>query len=64
MAAVRKWEMLEATRVKVSSGSRKKSEQDQIQHFLHKTCNEECNEDVSGSFTLSSCKTTAKKCNI
>ena len=38
---------------------RKKSEQqDHIQHFLHKTCNSE----VSGSFTLSSCKTTAKKC--
>ena len=38
---------------------RKKSEQqDHIQHFLHKTCNSE----VSGSFTLSSYKTTAKKC--
>ena len=34
---------------------RKKSEQD---HFLHKTCNWE----VSGSFTLSPCKTKAKKC--
>ena len=36
---------------------RKKQEQDHIQHFLHKTCNSE----VSGSLTLSSCKTTAKK---
>ena len=35
----------------------KKSEQDHIQNFLYKTCNQE----VSGSFTLSSCKTTAKK---
>ena len=50
MAAVRKWEILEATKVKVSSSSskKKKSEPDQIQRFLHKTCNEE----VSGSFTL------------
>ena len=37
---------------------RKKSEQEHIQHFLHKTCNQE----VSGSFTLQWCKTTAKKC--
>ena len=37
---------------------RKNSEQDNIQHFLHKTYNWE----VSGSFTLSSCETTAKKC--
>ena len=37
---------------------RKESEQDHIQHFLHKTCNQE----VSGSFTLQSCKPTAKKC--
>ena len=36
----------------------KKSEQQQVRHFLHKTCNLE----VSGSFTLWSCKTTAKKC--
>ena len=36
----------------------KKSEQDHIQHFRHKTCNWE----VFGSFTLSSCKTVAKKC--
>ena len=37
---------------------RKKSEQEHIQYFLHKTCNWE----VSGSFTLYSLKTTAKKC--
>ena len=49
--------MLAATKVK-KSGGEKKSEQDHIQHFLHKTCYYE----VSGSFTLSSCKTTAKKC--
>ena len=36
----------------------KKSEQEHVRHFLHKTCNQE----VSGSFTLQSCKTTAKKC--
>ena len=36
----------------------KKSEQQQVRHFLHKTCNKK----VSGSFTLWSCKTTAKKC--
>ena len=36
----------------------KKSVQDHIQHFRHKTCNWE----VFGSFTLSSCKTVAKKC--
>ena len=45
--------MLAATKV---SGS-KKSEQ-KVRHFLHKTCSEE----VSGMFTLQSCKTTAKKC--
>ena len=48
--------MLAATKLKVS-GSEKR-EQDHIQHFLHKTCNSE----VSGSLTLSSCKTIAKKC--
>ena len=36
----------------------KKSEQQQVRHFLHKTCNKK----VSGSFTLWSCKTAAKKC--
>ena len=36
----------------------KKSEQEHVRHFLRKTCNQE----VSGSFTLQSCKTTAKKC--
>ena len=49
--------MLLATRVKMSD-SEKKSEQEHVQHFLHKTCNQE----VSGRFTLQSCKTTAKKC--
>ena len=36
----------------------KKSEQEHVRHFLQKTCNQE----ASGSFTLQSCKTTAKKC--
>ena len=49
--------MLLATRVKMSD-SEKKNEQEHVQHFLHKTCNQE----VSGRFTLQSCKTTAKKC--
>ena len=35
----------------------KKSEQEHVRHFLHKTCKQE----ASGSFTLWSCKTTAKK---
>ena len=34
------------------SGSEKKSEREHVRHFLHKK--------VSGSFTLWSCKTTAK----
>ena len=38
IAAVRICEMLAATKVK-QTGSEKKSEQDHIQHFLHKTCN-------------------------
>ena len=41
-----------------SSENEKKSEQEHVRHFLHKTCDQE----VSGSFTLSSCKTKAKKC--
>ena len=49
--------MLATTKVKMSS-SKKKSEQHPIQYFLHIPCNEE----VSGSFTLSSWKSTAKKC--
>ena len=49
--------MLAATRVKMSD-SEKKSEQEHVRHFLNKTCNQE----VSGRFTLQSCKTTAKKC--
>ena len=56
VAAVRKWEMLVATRVKMGD-SEKKSEE-HVRHFLHKTSKQE----VSGSFTLLSCKTTAKKC--
>ena len=35
----------------------KKSEREHVRHFLHKTCKQE----VSGSFTLESCKITAKK---
>ena len=49
--------MLAATRVKMSD-SEKKSEQEHVQRFLHKTCNQE----VFGRFTLQSFKTTAKKC--
>ena len=49
--------MLAATRVNVSD-SEKRSEQEHVRHFLHKTCNQE----VSGSFMLQSCETTAKKC--
>ena len=51
--------MLTATRVKMSD-SEKKSEQEHVHvgHFLLKTCNQE----VSGRFTLQSCKTAAKKC--
>ena len=46
---VRKWEMLVATKVKMSGSEKKKrTEQKHIQHFLHETCNME----VSGSFTL------------
>ena len=40
------------------SDSEKKSEQEHVRHFLHKTCKQE----VSGRFTLQSCKTAAKKC--
>ena len=54
--------ILGATRVKMSD-SEKKSEQEHVRHFLHKTCTRE----VSESFTLHSCKTTAenvqKKCS-
>ena len=49
--------MLAATRVTENERQwKKKSEQEHVRHFLHKTCNKE----VSGSFTLQSCKTTAK----
>ena len=44
--------MLAATKV---SGS--KTSEQKVRHLLHKTCSEE----VSGMFTLQSCKTTAKK---
>ena len=37
LAAVRKWEILANTKVKMSE--RKKSEQEQVQHILHKTGN-------------------------
>ena len=46
IAAMRKWEMLAATKVKMSD-SENKSEQEHIQNFFHKTCK--------------SCKTTAKR---
>ena len=49
--------MLAATMVKISYRE-KKSEQEHFRHFLHKTCNLE----ISVSFRLQSCKTTAKKC--
>ena len=42
----------------VNEWQRQKSELEHIQHFLHKTCNQE----VSGKIPLWSCKTTAKKC--
>ena len=56
VAALRKWEMLAATRMKMSD-SEKKSEKEHVRHFLYKTHNQE----VSRSFTLKACKTTAKK---
>ena len=43
IAAVRKREVLGATKVKMS-GSEKKSEQEHIQHFLQKTCTQEVSE--------------------
>ena len=39
IAAVRKWEMLAASKVKMSGSEKNKSEQEHIQHFLNKTCN-------------------------
>ena len=41
VAVVRKWEMLAATKVKMISGSEKKSEQKHVRHSLQKTCNYE-----------------------
>ena len=38
VATVGKWEMLAATEVNIS-GSKKKSEQEHMRHFLHETCN-------------------------
>ena len=55
-AAVRKWEMLAATKEKMSGSEKVK--QEHVRHFLHITCNQE----VSWRLTLQSCKTTAKKC--
>ena len=49
--------MLAATWVKMSD-SRKKVNKNTYVHFLHKTCNQ----DVSGRFSLESCKTSVKKC--
>ena len=51
--------MLAATKVKMSGGVKKKKvNRNTYNIFLHKTCNEE----VTGSFTFSSCKRKAKKC--
>ena len=36
VAAVRKWEMLAATKVKMSGSEKKKSEREHVRHFLHK----------------------------
>ena len=47
LEAVRKWEILAATKVKMSV-SAYESEQENVQQILHKTCSWE----VSGSFTL------------
>ena len=46
LEAVRKWEILAATKVKMSGSH--ESEQENVQQILHKTCSWE----VSGSFTL------------
>ena len=43
-------------KVKMNDSEKKLNETD-VRHFLQKTCNKE----VSGSFTLQSWKTTAKK---
>ena len=40
--------MLAATMVKMSNSEKKIYEQEHVQHFLHKTCNQK----VSGSFML------------
>ena len=40
--------MLTATKVKKCGSEKKKNEEENVRHFLHKTCNQ----DVSGSFTL------------
>ena len=47
--------MLAATKMKMSGSE--KNEQEDVRHFLHKKSNQE----VSGSLTLWSCKTKAKK---
>ena len=38
MAAVRKWEMLAAAKVKISGSEKKKREQEYMRHLIHKTC--------------------------
>ena len=38
VAAVRKWEMLAVTKVKVSGSEKKGNMQEHVRHFLHKTC--------------------------
>ena len=43
-AGVREREMLTATKEKMSGGEKKKSEQEHVRHFLHKTCNQEVSE--------------------
>ena len=42
------------------SGKKKVNEQEHIRHFLHEMCNEE----VSGSFTLKSCKKSTANRNV
>ena len=39
VAAVRKWEMRAGMKVKMRGSEKKKSKQEHVRHFLHKTCN-------------------------
>ena len=57
VAALWKWEMLAATNVKMR-GSEKKSEQEHVRHFLHKTGNQE----VFWKFYVVVVQTNGKKC--